>query len=205
MDMHRNTSTDTRACFRCMAQKNGRIRETIEERPENFTGPIQIVWHVRVGDIVLHSPHDPFFENVWDTLSQALGQHVTAKHSVYWGPSGGEIQKDFEKKLTALLGNVEFFSVSAGDAILAMMNADILIGSGSSFPLVAMLFSRGPLFLNHEPKRGNAFGAEYTRDSVWLSRDGTIGLHPFVLQVLLTDRFFSRDSKRVKYTVFDGQ
>lgn len=64
--------------------------------------------------------------------------------------------------------------LSFRDSFLAMTQADVLDGSGSSLPMTAALVSGEPLFFNHVAKHGYLVGAEILADGVDMSSDGTI-------------------------------
>lgn len=59
-------------------------------------------------------------------------------------------------------------------AFLAMIHADVLIGSGSSLPMIASAISAQPLYFNHVPKHGFNYGMEMMIDNADLLHNGTV-------------------------------
>lgn len=122
---------------------------------------IFVFWHVRVGDIVLHKPNDTFYANVLGALKQItegynlvvllVGKGQTNGHGTYsvtpdyvasiphesalaWAESGNRVPHVIAADLTFR------------DTFVAMMQADVLIGSGTQLPATAALVSGEPLF-----------------------------------------------------------
>eukprot|EP00128_Syssomonas_multiformis_P017139 Colp12_sorted_trinity150504_noHs@34034 len=166
---------NTRLCFSCIARMYGRLQK-IDNQVRN-NRPITIIWHVRVGDIELHPPTDPFYAKLWSTLATALARLEYPARNVVIGT---DQRNNYIEGLSKVLPNVTFSDPSTREAITAMMNADIIVSSGSSFSLVPMLFSYKPFYLNHVPKHGFHHGQDYiVEGSAWLDKDGSIGMHPF--------------------------
>lgn len=152
-----------------------------------------VVWHVRVGDVVLHAPGDPFYARVLVTLRQITRRYKLHVVLVGKGAGGGsddgkhsvpQAYVDYVSRSIASvwagthLGDcaptLAAPKLSLRDAFVAMMQADVLIGSGSSLPAVAALVSGEPLFLNHVAKTGYKYGLEMLADSVDLESNGTV-------------------------------
>jgi hypothetical protein len=138
-----------------------------------------IVWHLRLGDFVLHQPNDVFFENVVKFLITLLEGFYVRILILGGGGKVSTIPSDYMNRITSLVSKywfnmtvpqIETPQLTFTEALCAMMEADILIGNGSSLPL----FSERPLFLNHIPKHNFNFGAEYLSDSVLMDSTGYI-------------------------------
>jgi hypothetical protein len=171
--------------------------------PPNILPPdmIVVVWHVRVGDRVLHRPGDKFYRKVLKQL-----QNITAGYRLrvlLVGKTVNSASVPFEyvdhvdglaKELwndaadTSMVPKVIAPTYDLTDAFVAMMQADVLIGSGSSLTHTAAVFSDQPLFFNHVAKHGYNYGAEMFADSVDLAADGTILDSIRRLRVVLKDK-----------------
>lgn len=152
---------------------------------------VVVVWHIRVGDVVTHSHDDHFYKHVLDTI-----KFITQGFRIRFILVGGGAAKSSASANTTSsipIEYVKFMSSSVGElwestavarveapaytfieSFLAMMQADVLIGSGSSLPQVAALLSGVPIFFNHVSKHGFHYGAELLADSVDLEKNGTI-------------------------------
>jgi hypothetical protein len=147
---------------------------------------ILIAWHIRLGDLILHRSTDAYFENTLVSLM------FIAKISPYWtiflvGGGGKSTKSSLIQYRLDILSiasrlrkshkisiKVEIPSWSLDDTFSALLQAHIVVGSGSSLVHAASLFSNFPLFLNHEPKHGFNFGSEIVSDSVDMDRNGSI-------------------------------
>lgn len=147
------------------------------------------VRHIRSGDFVPHPPNDDdFYKTVLTEL-----RYMTMTYSVLiFLVEKGRIAADGDARVdkqyvdrirtlgavawndTAYRQHVIAPTYSFADAFLAAMQADVLIGSGSSLPAVASLVSGIPFFFNHVPKHGYNHGAEMTADSVEMDANGTV-------------------------------
>jgi hypothetical protein len=150
---------------------------------------IIMVWHVRVGDIVPHEPTDPFYERALDVLKE-----ITQGYKLYLlligkgkrnNDNAHSVRQDYLdsvstsvdrlwKGSTNHLPKVAAPNLSFHDAFLAMMQADVLIGSGSSLPAIANLVSGEPLFFNHVMNNGCMYGSEMLEDSVDMESNGAV-------------------------------
>lgn len=151
---------------------------------------VVVVWHIRVGDVAKHGPDDPFYERVLDTI-----KYVTHGFRIRIVLVGGGAKKDaaantttsvpieYVKQISSIV-NALWASTSAArvqapaytfrESFVAMMQADALIGSGSSLPQIAALLSGTPLFFNHESKHGFNYGAELLPENIDLATNGTV-------------------------------
>jgi hypothetical protein len=140
---------------------------------------INVVWHIRVGDVQPVSATSSFFSNIHSTLSSYLNG-LPIRHFVLaggWndvGPGLSAAPPDYQRSLTYLLHNVTFPLSDTFIALQYMMQSDILVSSASSLPSVAGLFSSHTLILNHPPKHGFTHGQEYLSSGVWMTENGNI-------------------------------
>lgn len=74
------------------------------------------------------------------------------------------------------------------DAFVAMMQADVLVGSESSLAAIAALLSQEPLFFSHVAKHGYNFGAETLADSVDMHWNGTVSESIRRLKIAMHER-----------------
>lgn len=149
---------------------------------------IVVVWHVRVGDIVLHQPSDPFYERVLGVLKEITAGYKLHLLLIGKGEQSNDstfrVAHDYTRSVSTLVAQLWNGSqaiptvgspkLSFPDAFTAMMQADVLIGSGSSLPAIASLVSGEPLFFNHVMKHGYMHGSEMLEDSVDMHSDGTV-------------------------------
>lgn len=178
---------------------------------------IIVVWHVRVGDIVLHEPGDPFYERVLVVLREItqgynLQLHMVGKggrkqddtHSVahdYVNSLQRAVGRVWPKSAgNSLLPRVQAPNLSFRDTFMAMMQADVLIGSGSSLPAVAALMSGEPLFFNHVSKSGYKYGIEMLANSVDLEANGTVRESRRRLKVAMHERMQTRNRRACGFT-----
>lgn len=130
---------------------------------------IAIVWHLRVGDVALHGNDEKFFKNVWAFISKALSPLPMRNYFV--GESRPAIDNYFPFLATFPAASVHALGVVP--SMTMMQDADVLVGSGSSFPQVVGLTSTDTVFLNHEPKHDYK-GMEHLSDAPFLWRNGTV-------------------------------
>ena len=115
---------------------------------------ITVAWHLRVGDINLHSGDVLFFDNVHRQLmavSSDVGlplAHVFYSHAGHDRPPTGY---DF---LSALHNTTFRGTLSVTDTLHHMSLADIVVETGSSFTAMLHTLTDGPLFLRGCPKEG---------------------------------------------------
>jgi hypothetical protein len=172
-------------------------------RPLLPTDTVVVVWHVRVGDVVTHRVDDPYYEKVLDTI-----RFITHGYRVRLVLVGGGTAKDpaqnttlsvpldYVKRISNIAGalwasnavRVDAPSYTFLESFIAMMQADVLVGSGSSLTHVAALLSATPLFFNHVPKHGFHYGAELISDNIDLLANGTVLESPRRLRIALFAR-----------------
>lgn len=141
---------------------------------------VVVVWHIRLGDVAPHALEDPFYGRVIYAVKEVT-RGYDVRILLVGGGSGRSVSQDHVDALRnvsrthGLQGSVEvFWSKDFGAQFLAMMQSDMLIGSGSSVPQIASLLSGRPIFFNHEPKHGYGFGMEATWDTVDMAANGTV-------------------------------
>lgn len=151
----------------------------------NATRPVVIVIHVRFGDIITHPHNDPFFKAILSTV-RYIADGFNPVITLVGGGSADPDMISMNRYHAAVKGVVrEIWDANTASnvfvirepleiSLAVMMQADILIGSGSSLPQIAGLFSDKPLFLNHESKHGFNFGGEVLSSHVDVAPNGTI-------------------------------
>jgi hypothetical protein len=171
--------------------------------PPNFLPPdlVVVVWHVRVGDIVLHHPGDKFYRKVLMQLQDITAGYRLRVLLVGRTANSSSVPPDYVDHVegvvqelwnntadTSMVPKVIAPAYAFTDAFVAMMQADVLIGSGSSLTHTTAVFSDQPMFFNHVAKHGYNYGAEMFADSVDMAADGTIMDSVRRLRVVLKDK-----------------
>ena len=145
-----------------------------------------VVWHVRVGDVALHPPGDTFYEHVLEGLSPVLTDFKRVKifFLAEWTLLKDGEMGNYTRFLSQLAFNfeVDFVEPQISSALLFMMHADILVGSGSSLPLAAALFSTHATYVNVMPKHGWHHHAEYLSDGITVTESGEVLTHVFTMR-----------------------
>lgn len=166
---------------------------------------IVVAWHVRLGDLVPHPPSDPFFKRVLLALRQITEEYKLIVMLIGKGSGTDGVAQDYVDAVANAVNDVWSGSaehvprivapvLSFPDAFVAMMQADVLIGSGSSLPAAVSLVSGEPLFFNHVAKHGYNYGAEMLADSVDMHWNGTVSESLRRLRVVIHERM--RPGKR---------
>jgi hypothetical protein len=151
-----------------------------------------VVWHLRFGDVSPRKPGDVFFANVVQALKQIIPIGLIKQVHIVLVGGGGKatsgvpqayvdslrdiiVNNNENASDTSLRFQVErFHKTSFEEQFLAMMQADVLVGSGSSVPQVATLLSGKPVFFNHVPKHGYGYGQEAMADAVDMDEQGRV-------------------------------
>jgi hypothetical protein len=166
---------------------------------------VVVVWHVRLGDRILHTSTDPMFERLMSALKEITEGYKILVLLVGKGTTSGDgtysVTQEYVESVSKLAETIWAESdtppivtgptLTIEDTFLAMMQADLLIGSGSHLPAIAALVSAEPLYFNHVPKSGYLYGAELMADSVDLDSNGTILDSHRRVRVALHDRMHS--------------
>ena len=147
------------------------------------TDTFNVVWHVRVGDVHLHRPGDSFYENILTELEELFNdfKHVVHFFLGAWHRLSDREYEEYELFFKNLTSNASLVWSNTEDSLLSMMHADMLIGSGSSLPLVAKLFSEKPIYVNTESKKpghdGWGFLGDYFMNGITSDCTGRIYQH----------------------------
>jgi hypothetical protein len=151
-----------------------------------------VVWHLRFGDVAPHKPGDAFFDSVVRALKKITPAGLIKRVRIVLVGGGKGISRvpdDYVESLRRVVAAVvvgadrdgthfsveHFRNSSFEEQFVAMMQADVLVGSGSSVPQVAALLSPGkPIFFNHVAKHGYGYGQEVAADSVDMDGQGKV-------------------------------
>jgi len=167
-------------CLRQNAKRHGTWATMSPFRDDYF----HVVWHIRVGDRELHTPDDAFYENLIVDLSHYLTAGKVKHHFLAeWTAVSASKENAYRQSITKMLPDAEFISPGIQEAFLVLMHADLLIGSGSSLPMAAALFSGGA-FINVRPKHGWNYFCDYIPGLV-ASDEGRLANHAHEVRSLL--------------------
>jgi len=155
---------------------------------------VSVAWHVRLGDITLNSRKD-YFWAISTQLVAAFQASNTIPHVFFFG-EGGEskisLKFPFLDNLCQILfpGRCSYPDTDPRDTFYHMIHCDVLVSSGSSFPIVAGVFrtrSRG-MSLMAEPKEAPVSAGIYKiSEQLDIDENGTIA-EMGVLQEFLEER-----------------
>jgi len=168
-------------CMRHVADEYG---SWSRRNPFPSSDTFNVVWHVRVGDIELHRPGDHFYTNVYAGIREALEQFSQVEHTFFgaWHHLSEEELNEYNSFFLDTFPNAALANATTEETLLHMMHCDLLVGSGSSLPLVAVLFSQKPLYINSESQKpghhGWGFLPDYFNDGLTADLSGTIQQHP---------------------------
>lgn len=148
--------------------------EFCSEYPHLLSGGEQtlIVWHLRSGDLVLHENDAAYFITVWEQIKASLPPDYRL---IFLGEPGSSSQFNFLENLMKSASVVDNLDVK--ESLCLMLNSDLLITSGSSFPNVVGALSdpvRGPVILQAQQKEGNFYGIYEVFDQGYILANGTI-------------------------------
>lgn len=151
---------------------------------------LHVAWHVRVGDIEPHPVGDPFYSHVYKSLSRALSEQAKTNFVFIgeWSILSKQKKSEYEAFLRKIVPRAIFLDLDIKDALLHMMHSDILVGSGSTLPMIAALFSDKTLYVNVKPKTGWNFLNDFISDGLSTSGDGTVMNHIFEIRDKLLER-----------------
>lgn len=153
-------------CLRELAMSSG---TWTHKRPTLLsTNSFNVVWHVRLGDLELHKPDDGYYENISRLLQPTFLAVNGPRHFVIgkWDVLEIVDLQAYETHFRELLGKITFLNVELDESFIYMLHADMVIGSGSSLPRVASLFSSSVLPVNMVPTHGWNHYAEYYSDGI---------------------------------------
>jgi len=137
-----------------------------------------IVWHLRVGDIILNARHE-YFSNIATQLSYAFQNSTMIPLIVFLAQGGekGELFKSFPflpSLCHDLFSNNCFYpNMDVRDSLYHMIQSDVLITSGSSFAAMAGLLRSNGMTLAARSKEG-VVGIYETSEQLLIDKDGTI-------------------------------
>jgi len=111
----------------------------------HFSPGYNVAWHIRIGDINLHANDESFFLRIHDHINSAT-QHLNVPVYNNVILSGDMLPKDFMFLRT--LKNFKFLKgLTIDESIMHFAHADLLVESGSSFPMIAHVISSRPIVL----------------------------------------------------------
>lgn len=163
---------------------------------------INVAWHVRTGDIVLHPLDDagrPYYRNVHAFLTEALKGCRVHLNVIS--------QKNVSEFLSDVVGNASFPTLGIQESLCTFMNSDIFISMGSSFGDMAAAFSQAyrPVVLQEPEKLAESMGGKgeffFSLESIRLNRAGQVtdGTTPRQLrQMVFSAMFETSDFRRLK-------
>jgi len=137
---------------------------------------LNVVWHFRLGDLESHMPDDPFFRQLSSTLAPVFESAVCVRHYFVanWNIISEQRRVTYQDALQSQFKYTSFVAVDLEQTLLYFLHADIMIGSGSSLPRVAGLFSSIPLIVNIRPFHGWNHKAEYFSDGIDADNGGRV-------------------------------
>ena len=190
-------------CVRSITKRHGAWQH---RNPYLSVSEFIVAWHVRVGDFEPRPPEDLFYENIYKSLKDLLEDFINVRviFIADWGVISDARQSDYRSALNGTLPfRVEFPSLNVEESLMYMMHADLLIGSGSSFPLVAALFSEGVLYVNVRPKHGWNYLAEFLPEGLMTEPEsGSVINHLFEIREKIKSKAVtkSRFAEKIKQT-----
>ena len=137
-----------------------------------------IVWHLRVGDIVLNA-REEYFSKIATQLAFAIQNSSSMVPLVVFLAEGGEtgMTKSFPFLPSIchdlFSDNCFYPKMDVRDSLYHMIHSDILVTSGSSFSAVAGLLRSSGMTLAAIPRDG-VVGIFETSEQLLVDRDGTI-------------------------------
>lgn len=148
-------------------------RTTFRPKSYRFSSSFfNVAWHLRTGDKKLHGKDVRFFKTVLMQVSSAL-EGFPVRHYFFY--EGHRLPHEFEFLKDLGVPNATFVSgMDPGETMFHFVNANMLVGTGSSFAITAQLVSWKTIFLHTEPKEGGFYGVYETSEVVRVTRDGMI-------------------------------
>ena len=174
-------------CLRAQAKKFGTWKNL---NPHGSPEKFQIAWHVRLGDIELHPVGDMFYKNLYNSLLPVLANYadIEIRFIGEWSLLPKDARDKYEAFLFGIVGAADFVDLHLKTALLYMLHSDLLIGSGSTLPMIAALFSTRVLYINVKPKTGWNFLNDFLSDGLVTSDDGVVLNHVFEINEELAKR-----------------
>jgi hypothetical protein len=168
-------------CMRFIALEHGNWNKA---NPFANQPTFNVVWHVRVGDIQLHPPGDEFYTNILHEIQDILDDFDEVVHTFIgaWHRLDSDEYRNYTDFFATEFTHSIMANLTTIDSLLHMMHADLLIGSGSSLPLVATLFSAFPVYINTESRKpghtGWGFLGDYFMEGLTADYSGKLFQHP---------------------------
>jgi hypothetical protein len=135
---------------------------------------LTIVWHVRQGDIVLNARKE-HFDNIASQIASVLSIGRIPVHVFFYGD--GEIFENFpflpDLCQQYFGGNCSYPTLDVRDSLYYMTESDVLITSGSSFPIIAAVLRAHGVVLHEYPKE-YVLGIYELAEHGLIEYDGTI-------------------------------
>ena len=103
----------------------------------NFSSVVNIVWHVRVGDICLHCNDLNYYSSLYSRLLTASSTLSTSHHLVFESQGKLEFLEQHEMFKWATFN----YNSTLMETICRFLTSDVLITSGSSFPPFVAAFA----------------------------------------------------------------
>ena len=158
---------------------------------------LNVVWHLRGGDVNLHDRDTAFFRRVAGQLAGALAGLPAQHYACYEGTEASEPPPSFAPLAAAVPGIVRMPSASSEASFRLLEDADVLVSTGSSFAEVPVLAGRhadSKLVLHHLPKHrpdttNVSVIAEHLTDAVDLFSDGSLSVSPAGLRTRTLELF----------------
>jgi len=136
--------------------------DTSQQQQQGQQPFVSIVWHVRVGDIVINN-HKEYFETIAAQIAdsfRSIPQARIPKPHVFFMGEGGKDHilesYDFLPDICAQYfeGGCSYPDMSVEETFYHMIYSDILVTTGSSFPAVAAMLRSNGITLASMPKEG---------------------------------------------------
>lgn len=178
--------TETEARIGSFERMKWRLRKALSQ--SNYTPPeelsdmlpnsvVSIVWHIRVGDIVLNARKE-YFWNIATQIATTFKDSKVPPHIFFMGEGGRDaILKSFSfiPEMCDQLFNssYSFPLIDARSTLYFMITSDVLVTSGSSFSAVAAMLRSSGIVLAAVPKEG-IVGIYGVSENLEIDQDGTI-------------------------------
>jgi hypothetical protein len=136
---------------------------------------ITIVWHLRLGDIVLHSDKE-HFDRLASQIASALEKaDKLPVHVFFLGENDalGAFPFVVETCTEFFKGNCSYPAMDAKETLYRMVESDVLVTSGSSFSAIAALFRTDGIVLYEFPKE-NVLGIYEVSEQGLIAPNGAI-------------------------------
>lgn len=139
------------------------------------TRAVNVAWHIRIGDWVVHSGETQHYERVKTVLDEALQGHRTHWYFFSYQDNANPNRppKDFEFLADMFGPNVTFVNnVDTADTHLLLIEADVLVGSGSGMVTLPAIYSSGVVLYHERLRFPN--GMDEVPQWFMLDEDGTV-------------------------------